>query len=427
MGAGADFMILFNRDNGYEYRIPSLVNAGGVLVAVCDNGRSGADWGYIELAVRRSADMGESWSEVKTIAAPPVRSAAADIENTKSAFFIDPCMTVAKNGDIILLATFFPESKGVHNLKYLEAKKIAYTSYNGAICPVLYDGDGSYYLVLEDGSILDSRKQKSLYKLRGLGELYKGSEYVGNIYLNGAKGKEAFGTKTTFGAPLKAPKRSYVFMLKSRDRGETWSKPVDITPYILNENDGAFLGVAPGRGLTCKNGRIIFPLYTVKGSLCIYSDDNGITWQRNRRVSYNSNKGECCMLEAADGRLYSFGTDKEKIPSVISFDNGIVWAKGDRLPFKSAKCQKSTAALDERVFISYPSGKDRTHGVISKGHFDYDKNGAFRGIRWQKKDFEITDGHFGYSCMAEIDEKTLGLLYESEPSGEIKFKKITIE
>ncbi len=420
-------MILFSNDNGFEYRIPSMVNAGGTLVAVCDNGRSGADWGYIELALRRSTDNGESWSEVKTLAAPPARSTSSDIENTKSAFFIDPCMTVAQNGDIILLVTFFPESKGVHNLKYLEAKKAAFTSFDGRNCSILYDKDDNYYIVLENGVILDGRKAKTPYTLKGLGELYKGEEYVGNVYLNGAQGKAEEGTKTSFGAPLKAPKRSFIFLMKSSDKGLTWTKPRDITPTILNEKDGAFIGVAPGRGITLKSGRIIMPLYNTKGSVCIYSDDDGISWQRNQGLPVTGNKGECCLIEAPSSRLYSYGTENGKIPETISFDNGIVWAKGDRLPYKSPKCQKSTAVIGERVFIAHPSGSKRTNGVISKGHFEYDKKGDFRGIKWQKKEIEITDGFFAYSCMAEIDSNTLGILYESKQSGEIRFEKIKVE
>lgn len=73
------------------------------------------------------------------------------------------------------------------------------------------------------------------------------------------------GAKTTFGAPLKAPKRCYVFMLKSSDGGKTWSEPKDITNMILNEEDGTFLGVAPGVGVTTKDGRVIMPLYSTKG------------------------------------------------------------------------------------------------------------------------------------------------------------------
>ena len=418
--------VLFGKDNGFEFRIPSIVNAGGVLVAAADNGRSGMDWGYIELCVRRSADGGESWSELKTIARPPARSTGSDIENTKSAFFIDPCMAVAPNGDIVMLVTFFPESKGIHNMKYLEKKKIAFTRFDGVKCPIIYDRDGNYYIVLENGSVIDKKKAKTAYTLKGIGELYKGEEYIGNIYLNGAQGKAEEGTETTFGAPLKSPKRSYIFLLRSKDKGETWSEPRDITPSILNETDGAFIGVSPGSGLTTEKGRILIPLYTENGTVCIYSDDNGETWQRNQQIPYTGNKDEWTMIEAPSGRIYGFGRDKGKIPATISFDHGITWAKGDRPPIKAPKCQKSALVIDDKVFLSHPSGKDRSDGVISLGLFSRDKKGNFTGIRWSTQEIPINKTFFAYSCMAKIDDSTIALLYENKPSGEIVFKKIEL-
>jgi Neuraminidase (sialidase) len=268
-------------NGGPAFRIPSLVNADGTLVAAIDKASTGMDWGYIEIAVRTSNDNGKTWSDIKTIASPPAREISTDGDNIKTAFFIDPCMTVAPNGDIVMIVTFFPESKGCHSLKLLDKKKIAYTNYNGESCPVIYDRDGNYYIVLPDGTVLDSSKNKTEFTVKGLGELYKNDEYVGNIHLNGAIGKNNINSaKTTFGAPLKAPKRSYIYMLRSTDKGETWSEPKDITGSILNPDDGVFFAVAPGSGLTTSKGRIIMPIYTFKGTVAIYSDDNGETWQR---------------------------------------------------------------------------------------------------------------------------------------------------
>ena len=422
----SDAKIVFGKENGFEFRIPSIVNADGVLVAACDNGRSGADWGYIELCVRRSFDGGESWSEIQTIAKPPARSTSADIENTKSAFFIDPCMAVAPNGDIVMLVTFFPESKGIHNMKYLEKKKIAFTRFDGAKCPILYDRNDNYFIILENGAVIDKVKAKTAYTIKGVGELYKGDEYVGNIYLNGAQGKAEGDTETTFGAPLKSPKRSYIFLLVSKDKGETWSEPRDITPSILNENDGAFIGVSPGSGLTTESGRILIPLYTEEGTVCIYSDDNGETWQRNQQIPYTGNKDEWTMIEAPNGRIYGFGRDKGKIPATISFDRGITWAKGDKPPIKAPKCQKNALVVDERVFLSHPNSTERANGVISLGRFARDKKGEFKGLRWSGKDIEINKTFFAYSCMVKIDSTHIGILYENKPSGEIAFKIIEI-
>lgn len=418
-------------NGGPAFRIPSLVNAGGTLVAAIDRACTGADWGYIELAVRTSTDGGETWSDIKTIAAPPAREISTDINNTKTAFFIDPCMAVAPNGDIVLLVTFFPESKGFHNMKLLKQDKLksAYSVFDGKRCSVIYDRDDNYYLVLDDGTVLDSSKAKTPYKIKGLGELYKNDEYVGNIFLNGAMGKSKVNDgKTTFGAPLKAPKRSYVYMLKSSDKGQTWSEPKDITGSIINPNDGVFLAIAPGSGLTTKSGRIIMPLYTLKGTVAIYSDDNGCTWQRNQHIQYSENIDEWTAIEAPNGDIYSFGRAKTfgKTPCSVSGDNGISWTKEKRINVKAPRCQKNAIVIGDEVFISHPSGKKRENGIISIGKFEFDRNKNFKGIKWTNDKYEINKGFFAYSCMAEIDSKTIGILYEDQPSSHIVFDKIEL-
>jgi Neuraminidase (sialidase) len=414
---------IFNGENGYKWRIPSLVNAGGALVAAACNNRTGADWGYIELAVRISRDMGESWEDVKTIASPPARVINEDINNTRTAFFIDPCMTVTKSGRIVMLVTFFPESKGIHDKKRLEPKKSAYTSFDRVNCPVVYDRDDNYYIIMPNGAVIDRARAKTAYTVGGLGDLYKGDEYVGNIFLNGAKGRGE--GRTTFGAPLKAPKRSYVFMLKSDDSGESWSEPVDITGMITDERDGAFAGVAPGTGLTTESGRLIFPLYTEKGTICIYSDDDGITWHRNPNSQYTGNKGEWTAAEI-DETIYAFGRDKGKVPCTVSYDNGITWQKGEKNPIKAPFCQKNALLLGDRLLISHPSGKERENGVISVGDLSYGKHGNFKGISWRKEEISINSGHFAYSCMARLDDNTVAVLYEDSPSGSIVLDKFSI-
>lgn len=124
--------------------------------------------------------------------------------------------------------------------------------------------------------------------------------------------------KTTFGAPLKAPKRSYVYMLKSSDKGATWSEPVNITGAVYNFEDGAFFAVAPGAGLAVDN-RIIMPIYTLKGTVCIYSDDNGATWQRNPQFQYTDNVDEWCAVKAADNKIYAFGRAKNMPQHLLPF------------------------------------------------------------------------------------------------------------
>lgn len=413
------------------FRIPSLVNAGGTLVAAIDKAATGADWGFIEIAVRTSNDAGKTWSNIKTIASPPARVISDSIDNTASAFYIDPCMGVAPNGDIVMLVTYFPESKGIHNKKMLETKA-AYTKFDGMVCPLIYDRDGNHYIVLNDGSVLDSSKSKTPYTCNfAKGILAKDGEYVGNIYLNGAIGRsDSDGITTTFGAPLKTPKRSYVFMLRSTDKGETWSDPIDITGQVLNPAvDGPFFAVAPGTAATTQNGRMIFPLYTVKGTVCIYSDDNGHTFHRNSTVPYAAGKGEWVPVEAPKGELVAFSRERgyKKVTTSISTNNGIVWTKTKSAPFRAPHCQKNAIVIGDKVYVSAPSAKQREKGAINVGTFDYDKKGNLKGIKWDKDArISVNDGFFAYSCMAPVDDHTIGILYEDQPSSHIVFETFGI-
>lgn len=423
--------IIFN-DGKNGYRIPSMVNAGGTLVAVADKGTTGADWGYIELACRTSADGGKTWTEEQIIATPPAREISYDAENTASAFFIDPVMSVAPNGDIVMLVTFFPESKGIHNKKILDKKKVAFASFDGENVPLVYDRDGKFYYALPNGTVLNSNKEKTEYTLDfAKGELYKGDEYLGNIFLNGAIGKtEAEDKKTTFGAPLKAPKRSYVFMLKSTDKGATWSAPVDVTASVINEeNDGVFFAVAPGAGATLANGRMIMPIYTLKGTVAIYSDDNGKTWRRNPQVPNAASIDEWAPVQVKNGDIYAFSRSKKfaKTPVAISKD-GIAWMSTKKAGFKAPKCQKSAVAIDDKIFVCHPAGKKRTNGVISTGTFTYNKKGKFKGIKWNKpkEAIKLNDDFFAYSCMAVLNDSTIAVLFEDKPSGQITFDTISL-
>ena len=400
---------------------PSIVNENGVLAAVMCKAAAGKDYGYIELVCTVSDDLAKSWSRETVIAAPPAREISGDIQNTKSSFFLFPAMTVAPNGDLVLLATFFPESVGFADKKYLEDKKISFAYFDGKRCPLIYDRDGNFFYVLSDGTVMDKHKTPTEYAVKGLGELYKGEEYIGNIYLNGAKGRADDERKTTHGAPLK---RSYIFMMKSSDKGKNWSDPKDITPYILNEKDGACLSTVSGSALTTDSGRLLFTLKTLKETVCIYSDDNGESWNRNQRLPYTGCKGEWMAFETPNKHLYGFGSAKGSVPSVMSADNGIIWMKGDKPKFKAPDCGKGFVTFDDKIFISHPNIKNGENGVISVGDYLFDKRGHFKGIAWRKEN-TLLSAAFDKSCLTAVDSTAIGILYESE--NRVIFEKIRIE
>lgn len=418
-------------NGGSAFRIPSLINANGTLIAAINKSNCGADWGYIELAIRISEDGGETWTDIKTIAAPPARETMLGRECYASAFLIDPCMAIAPNGDVILLVDFWPECEGIHKRKLLDKKKLPYSMYKNKMYPALYDRDGKFYLVIEDGVVLNNRLQETDYRVTDWkGSLYKGEEYVGNIYINGKTNESPINemnAETTFGAPLKAPKRNYIFMLRSSDNGKTWSDPVDITQDFLIKEDGVFAGIAPGVGLTTADGRIIMPLYVdKKETLSIYSIDNGETWHRMTQQPYSCNIDEWQAVQSPDGVIIGLGRQKRygKTPMSISNDGGKHWVKAKPTNLYAPKCQKSVISIGNYVFCSHASERKRENGVITIGRFRKIK-GKTVGIDWISE-VEINRGFFAYSCLTQIDDEHIGVLYEAQPTSYILFQKYKI-
>ncbi len=423
-----------NKSNGgVAFRIPSIVNAGGVLVAAVDRASCGADWGYIEIAIRRSYDGGRKWTDLEVIAVPPARESEISGDNYSSAFFIDPCMAADDNGNIYMFVDFWPECKGIFSRGILDKKKEAYAHSNNITLPVIYNRDGERFYVAKNGAVINKDGEKTDYVIRDCGYLYQNEQYVGNIFINGSKPSDLneMGIKTTFGAPLKAPKRCYVYMLKSTDRGETWSKPKDVTGMFLIPKDGTFLGVAPGAGLITSSGRILMPLYRIhrgKTSASVYSDDEGKTWKRNSSSLYSCNKDEWQMVEIEDNVILGFGRQTKfgKTPVSISYNSGKNWTEEAKTDLFAPKCQKSFLMVGKDcILCSHPSGKKRENGVISVGKVEFGEDKRFTGIKW-KKDTKINEGFFAYSCLVRIDNSTIGVMYESQPGSYIEFKRFSI-
>lgn len=301
--------------------------------------------------------------------------------------------------------------------------------------------------------------------------------YVGNIYLSFGKSEfnenepkavekrvvspenkgELYSKYTcteTFPAPLSALPTLHLFMLKSSDYGRTWSQPVDISHFV-KADDEIFLGTGPGVSLRLdrqkeesKNGRIIVPVYNLKDTFVIYSDDEGETWHRS---SSTKNIDETQVIEGGDGTLYCFGRQKllDKTPLSISCDGGESWKKAKPSHLTSVRCQKALMTLPENSSsFPYPEGMDKNKryvvastttgwyqkksarfgGVVTLGEIDADK------INWLKQRKIITEGitgkwdnFYAYSAFTMLSNGKIGLLYEALPISLICFRSFTLD
>jgi hypothetical protein len=141
---------------------------------------------------------------------------------------------------------------------------------------------------------------------------------------------------------------------------------------------------------------------------------------------YSRNIDEWQAIQAPDGVVLGLGRQKRygKTPLSISTDDGKHWEKAKPTAIYAPKCQKSVISIGNYVFCSHASEKKRANGVITIGKFKRVK-GKTVGIDWYSE-VEINSDFFAYSCLAQIDDEHIGVLYEDEPSSYICFKKYKI-
>ena len=486
------------------------------VLGMCDISESGNDHGRIQTVLRISDDGAETFGEMKTVFSPPVKKAPQNATQFASSFAIDPVMCQCNSGDIVMVVDVFPESKAIMQKNWLE-KGSGYVEVNGKKYLALYEEKfksenggikNKPYTVREKGWIYTPEGEKTKYYLpekhsdeyayETVGDMYYAVEdgefidtcppmfptkentkdiYVGNVFLN--TGRTAFSLtgpqrviKRTVGpdkegdgyslypctetkpAPLSIMPTLHLFMMKSKDMGDTWSQPVDITAQV-KADDEIFLGTGPGVAIKLqyqkdesKNGRILFPVYNLEKTFVIYSDDEGETWHRS---GCSENIDETQLIESEDGTVFCFGRQVklDKTPTSVSRDGGETWEKVKSTELSAVRCQKSFLLLPPHseefpyadnmdkskryVVASCPSGNYqkksvRYGGVVTLGEINGDE------INWLTQKRVITEGikgkdnnFYAYSSLGVLKNGEIVLLYEALPTSLLAVQKFTLE
>ena len=269
---------------------------------------------------------------------------------------------------------------------------------------------------------------------------------TGNVIAVVAHGQGFF--KSTSKDPIR------IITIRSRNNGESWEAPIDITSQIYGAGCGdltrrnwqaAF--VTSGNGLQLRNGRLCFVLVvrettqtttkSIKNYL-MYSDDGGHKWKVSRGSPRNDNGGnEAKVVELnQDGHLLMNIRPNGPIWKRYlsrSYDYGETWTDAkvqDDLP-------SSGSNGDTIYYTSILNGYDKNRLITlvdarpySSGnpglptfYISYDE-----GYTWSNKK-QLYDGNAGYSSLAILKDGSIGILAELKNSwnGPIYFLKTSIE
>lgn len=369
-----------NQDNVHTYRIPGLATArDGSLLAIYDVRReSGRDLqGNIDIGLSRSTDKGNTWQPMQII------------------------LDMGKWGGL-------PEK------------------FNG----------------VSDANILVDRKGGDVY-VAGLwmhGVINENGKWVEGLTETSQDWNHQW--KKRGSQPGFDVKQSSQFLIvKSKDNGKTWSKPINITKGVKKEK-WWLLAPAPGQGITLKDGTIVFPTQGRDSSgkafsNITYSRDGGLTWKTSRQAASESTT-ENMVVELSDGTLMlnmrsganknNTGNTNGRVVAVTN-DLGESWTihptSHNALPEPTCMAsiiRHNYTQNNQRksvLLFSNPDSKTDRKNMTIKISFD-------DGRSWDEKKILLDEGKSrGYSCLTSIDEETLGILYESSQA-DLVFQEVKL-
>lgn len=213
-----------------------------------------------------------------------------------------------------------------------------------------------------------------------------------------------------------------LLIVRSSDDGRTWSKPVNITTQIKDPS-WRLLFQGPGRGVTMKDGTLVFPAQFIDATnmphaTIIYSTDRGATWAIHSPA--RSNTTEAQVVEVTPGVLMLNMRDNRGGSRAVATttDMGRTWVEhsSSRSELQEPVCMASLIAVDGKdnatknniLLFSNPNSTSHRNMITIKGSVD-------GGVSFPAQYHLLLDQgeSWGYSCLTMIDPHTVGILYEA--------------
>lgn len=428
------------------FRIPAFIvtQKGNLLAAADARYSTTGDGGGLDTIASVSTDNGKTWNYSFPLYFP---DSDGYIGNTATTI-IDPALVQGKDGEIYCIADVNPTGVTTMGGYKAPGEGTGYVKVNGkdylavtdnydnvntqpkdddATTYAYYVGDwdeNGYARILKRSDHSETEygvdKWYNLYKVEN-GE-YKDTLTQKQVNSNTDIQQNIFYK----GSALHVYNTGYMMYAKTYDDGFTWTDPEILNPQIKRPTKETALLVSPGQGVLTSEGTIVIPFYDhgdgEENASIIWSDDNGKTWERSNDVpgaaagGYWSSESE--VVELSDGTLRMFFRSGQ---GVVCYSDAVRNTSGDYVFTKPVKTGVSCTSTCNVTAISYsktidgkqailvaaPGGSGRANGKVFTFLVEEDKTLTL------KNSYPINSGTYQYSCMSELKNGTVGLLWEN--------------
>jgi sialidase-1 len=223
-------------------------------------------------------------------------------------------------------------------------------------------------------------------------------------------------------------------VMHSDDGGLTWSEPFDVSESVKRAIGATSVACGPGIGIQLHSGahagRVVMPFNEgpawAWNVYAAFSDDGGATWSMGEPAprACDARPNEVQVAECADGSLLMvsrrFGGAPHRL-TARSADGGQSWT-----PLVPASGLPDPSCMSGLVAIS------GGHTLVCTGPSS--TTTRINGMAWVSEDcgntwdsgITIDAGPFAYSVPVEMGPDEIGILWEADLTGTIRFTRLRI-